>query len=292
LLALRDHLNRTCPGATAETSQVVNVYKVTYPVLSAASIFCLILQNGSTAQAGYIAGHEAAVRLGFDPKSSSTGLEIATTLEESHFVLIARDCVARAEAIESMARLCTRTDVGAVCCKIKTPTGDTKSAGAKYQFQNPDKPPLIKMFRGLDQHNNGYEDRIIKNHDVSVATDAILIKSPIFALIEGFSGDFGSVDYKIADMALEIGRHGYKVVYDADAVFTLPNIDLPRTSIKEPNPKIDEFTFIKKWKDRLPAVDPADNPQFDCTSPYCALKEAHFAKASIGRILRKVKGLR
>jgi hypothetical protein len=290
LLALRDHLARTCPEASAETTSVVNVYKTNYPLPNKAAIFCLILQDGATATTGFAIGKQAAAQLGFVPNTQN--LEIATSLEESHFVLITRDCIVAEGAVESMARLCARQDVGAVCCKVITETGEIISAGAKYQFKKPGESPLIKMFNGLDAHNFGYEDRVIKNHDVSVATDAILIKSPIFALIEGLSGAYSNVDYKIADAALKITNLGYHVVYDADAYCCQPNIKSNHTDIKQTNPKFDEFTFIKNWKNRLAPTDKTDNPQFDCTSPYCALKEPQFIKTSIGRIMRKVKGLR
>ena len=158
--------------------------------------------------------------------------------------------------LDSLVNLIESDDkIGMVGSKLIFPNGKLQEAGgivfndgecANYgRYDNSDKP----------------EYNYVKEVDY-ISGASILIRKSIWEKIGGFDERFTPAYYEDTDLAFQLRKNGYKVIYQPQSILIhfegISNGKKLNSGIKKFQ-EINKFKFIKKWKDELKCLESINN---------------------------------
>ena len=170
-----------------------------------------------------------------------------------------------------MVDVLLRKDVGAVGARLLYPDDTIQHAGVVLGAGG----IAGHAFTGYAGDDPGYMCRILATQELSAVTAAcLLIKKSVFEEIGGFDEKL-KVAFNDVDLCLKVRKKGYKVVYEAGAVWR--HYESKSRGEDKEGKKMDRFhseiiRFGSRWKKEISAGDPFYNPNLSLDEVYTLKK--------------------
>lgn len=170
-----------------------------------------------------------------------------------------------ADFIDSMLGYSLREDVGAVGAKSYYSDKTIEHAGIALSAET----ITLNMFRGMTQHNAGFQARALCSNDVAAVSSACLMTpKSTFDSMGGFAEEFTSHFYDV-DYCLRLDEKGLLSVFDANAEILHHCIKHPGLSVESTVKwEKDRAVFCNTWAKKLAKGDRFLSPNVSAVQPY------------------------